>query len=492
MRTKLRSKSTLLFVMLGLLIAIPAVAALADTLAADADLVQSGNQAGTSGNPIDMGTVKQGGSVSKQVSFQLVCNGNFHVDEGQTVTLSNPSSNQVPTGGSINATNATIGPIPASWPDDNTGCGTTSPTPIEDNSNSTVTFNAPANTGTATSYTFSVKWSNTSVSLSPTTGDDGQSVSGNTDVWFKVTVDNTAPTVTSVTPADGATGVGIGTNVDATFSEAMDASTISGSTFTLKHGTDPAVNASVSYDSTTKKATLNPTADLDYSTNYTATVTTGAKDIAGNALASNKTWSFTTAAPACTTPAAPVFATKSTDADGSNGWFRTIPTVSASSTSAGATITYASEVNGGTKSAYSATAPTLGQGTTKVYAKATNGTCTSETPDTFKVDTIAPAISPGDVVNNTWRYSPLGPLSFTATDGGSGLAPNQNLGAGGGFTLTASDESADADTPTVVSKTVSDVAGNSTTRSVGQDRQDRSDDHGFCGPCGQRQRLVQR
>jgi hypothetical protein len=40
------------------------------------------------------------------------------------------------------------------------------------------------------------------------------------------------------------------------------------------------------------------------------------------------------------------------------------------------------------------------------------------------------------------------------------------LAADGGFTLTASAESADADTPTVVSKTVSDVAGNSTTRSV--------------------------
>src|SRR5215210_8431723 len=464
MRTKLRSKSTLLFVMLGLLIAIPAVAALADTLAADADLVQSGNQAGTSGNPIDMGTVRQGGSVSKQVSFQLVCNGNFHVDEGQTVTLSNPSSIQVPTGGSINATNATIGPIPASWPDDNTGCGTTSPTPIEDNSNSTVTFNAPANTGTATSYTFSVKWSNTSVSLSPTTGDDGQSVSGNTDVWFKVTVDNTAPTVTSVTPAAGATGVGIGTNVDATFSEAMDASTISGSTFTLKHGTDPAVNASVSYDSTTKKATLNPTADLDYSTNYTATVTTGAKDIAGNALASNKTWSFTTAAPACTTPANPVF---SGSPNGDNGWYTTTPTVSATSSTSGAVVKYSDAANG----TYSTTAPSLGQGQTTVYAKAfdSTGNCsTAAVSQLFKVDTNAPTISPGDVVNNTWRNSPLGPLSFTASDpaGGSGLAANQNLDANGGFSLTASDESADADSPTVVSKTVSDVAGNSTTRSV--------------------------
>src|SRR5215210_5380367 len=242
----------------------------------------------------------------------------------------------------------------------------------------------------------------------------------------------------------------------------------------------------------TGSTTLTGTAQVTYVPDNGFTGTNTFRFQATDQSATSTTATVTINVTSCTTPAAPVFATKSTDADGSNGWFRTIPTVSASSTSAGATITYATEVNGGTKSAYSATAPNLGQGTTKVYAKATNGTCTSETPDTFKVDTIAPAISPGDVVNNAWRNSPLGPLSFTATDGGSGLAPNQNLGAGGGFTLTASDESADADTPTVVSKTVSDVAGNSTTRSVGQDRQDRSDDHGFCGPCGQRQRLVQR
>jgi len=96
----------------------------------------------------------------------------------------------------------------------------------------------------------------------------------------------------------------------------------------------------------------------------------------------------------CSTPAAPVFATTSADADGSNGWFKTVvPTVSASSTTAGATIEYATEVNGGQKSAYSATAPVLGQGITKVYAKATSGSCSSETTDTFKVDTQRPDLN---------------------------------------------------------------------------------------------------
>jgi hypothetical protein len=95
----------------------------------------------------------------------------------------------------------------------------------------------------------------------------------------------------------------------------------------------------------------------------------------------------------CSTPAAPLFATTSADADGSNGWFKTVPAVSASSTTAGATIEYATEVNGGAKSAYSATAPVLGEGITKVYAKAVSGTCSGETTDTFKIDTRLPNLN---------------------------------------------------------------------------------------------------
>ena len=37
-------------------------------------------------------------------------------------------------------------------------------------------------------------------------------------------------------------------------------------------------------------------ANLTPSTEYTATITTGAKDLAGNALAANKVWTFTTGA----------------------------------------------------------------------------------------------------------------------------------------------------------------------------------------------------
>jgi hypothetical protein len=92
--------------------------------------------------------------------------------------------------------------------------------------------------------------------------------------------------------------VAVNANITATFSEAMDAATITAATFTLDGG--GAVVGSVTYVGTT--ATFNPTSDLAYSTVYTATITTGAKDVAGNALAAAEVWTFTTVAPPDTSP----------------------------------------------------------------------------------------------------------------------------------------------------------------------------------------------
>ena len=106
-------------------------------------------------------------------------------------------------------------------------------------------------------------------------------------------LDVTAPTVRSVTPAAGATGVPAGTNVSATFSEAMRAGTITRTTFRLvRRGTTTSVAATVTYDPNTMRAVLNPSTNLSAGTFYTATITTGAGDAAGNALRANRTWSF--------------------------------------------------------------------------------------------------------------------------------------------------------------------------------------------------------
>jgi hypothetical protein len=103
--------------------------------------------------------------------------------------------------------------------------------------------------------------------------------------------DTTAPTVTAVAPLNNATGVAINRKATATFSEAMDSATITTATFTLKQGAT-AVPGTVTYSGVT--AVFKSDSTLAASTVYTATVTTGAKDLAGNVLAAKYEWSFTT------------------------------------------------------------------------------------------------------------------------------------------------------------------------------------------------------
>lgn len=103
-------------------------------------------------------------------------------------------------------------------------------------------------------------------------------------------IDRVAPRVTGRTPAPGATGVGIAVSPTATFSEPVRF--VNGGTFTLKRGTT-GVRAVVSYDAANRRATLNPSANLANRVTYTATLTSGIKDPAGNSLAQTA-WRFTT------------------------------------------------------------------------------------------------------------------------------------------------------------------------------------------------------
>ncbi len=115
------------------------------------------------------------------------------------------------------------------------------------------------------------------------------------------TPDVTAPTINLITPVNAASGIPRNPSVTATFSEAMNASTVNATTFVLMNGATP-VPGTVTYTGTT--ATLVPTAALDPNTVYTATISTGAKDVAGNPLALAKTWNFTTVATPAGGPAA--------------------------------------------------------------------------------------------------------------------------------------------------------------------------------------------
>jgi Tol biopolymer transport system component len=121
--------------------------------------------------------------------------------------------------------------------------------------------------------------------------------------WADTAADTTPPKVMSTRPANNSTMIASTANVMATFTEAMDASTINGTTFKLVRlnadGTTR-VTATVKYAAATNKAKLNPSSNLSSGQTYRATVTTGAQDLAGNALDQNpnvadnqpKSWKF--------------------------------------------------------------------------------------------------------------------------------------------------------------------------------------------------------
>ena len=113
-------------------------------------------------------------------------------------------------------------------------------------------------------------------------------------VWTFTTAP--APTVVSTVPANGATAVAVNTTVSATFSEAMNPATINAATFTLTGPGATPVAGTVTFAGTT--ATFTPGTVFATSTVFTATITTGAKDPTGAALAANFVWTFTTAPPA--------------------------------------------------------------------------------------------------------------------------------------------------------------------------------------------------
>jgi hypothetical protein len=116
-------------------------------------------------------------------------------------------------------------------------------------------------------------------------------------VWsFRTVPGSTPPTVISTVPVNGAAGVPINQALSANFSVAMTPATISTTTFTLSVTGGASVTGAVTYVAAGSVATFTPTANLAPTTEYTATITMGAQNLAGTALASNYVWTFTTAA----------------------------------------------------------------------------------------------------------------------------------------------------------------------------------------------------
>src|SRR5206468_10282322 len=82
---------------------------------------------------------------------------------------------------------------------------------------------------------------------------------------------------------------------------AMEAARLSPARVTrAKQGTGTPVAAMVGYDGASRTVTLTPSEKLDANATFAATIKGGpggAKDLAGNPLAADKVWTFTTGSP---------------------------------------------------------------------------------------------------------------------------------------------------------------------------------------------------
>jgi len=109
--------------------------------------------------------------------------------------------------------------------------------------------------------------------------------------------DANAPTVLATTPASNATKFAVGDAVRVQFSEALNPATVNNTSVVLRDAVGNGVPAAVSYEEGSADVILQPSAPLAYSSAYSALVkggSAGIADLAGNTLASDYTWSFST------------------------------------------------------------------------------------------------------------------------------------------------------------------------------------------------------
>ncbi len=115
---------------------------------------------------------------------------------------------------------------------------------------------------------------------------------------YRLQVDptGTVPLLLSTSPVDGATGVALGAAVSATFSTAIDPTTVTASdpspTFRV-FGPIGGIPGVATANGAT--ATFTPTSPLDPGVPYLAKLTTGIRSSAGDALTMNYEWGFTSA-----------------------------------------------------------------------------------------------------------------------------------------------------------------------------------------------------
>jgi len=309
----------------------------------------------------------------------------------------------------------------------------------------TATFTPTANLAASTLYTATI-----------TTGaaDLAGNALASNFVWTFTTgtaTNTSAPTVTSTVPLNAATGVGINQTISATFSTGMDPATISTITFTLAGPGTTSVIGTVTCNAGCTIATFTPTANLTASALFTATITTGAKDLSGNALATNKVWTFTTGATA-TGPGPVNLGSASTLGDMGGGagmtnqGINTVVNGDIGTTGASTTVTGFHDTAGCT---YTETPSNMGLVNGKIYTAPpppTGGPAacatTEGTATTFAI--AQKALADAQTAFNTLKGMPGGPDPGAGQLGGLTLAPGVYTSASGSFLITGSDLTLDA------------------------------------------------
>lgn len=153
----------------------------------------------------------------------------------------------------------------------------------------TVTLQALADFAFNTKYSFSFDVSDSS----------GNALTSQTLSFTTLDVPDTqAPMVLTASPSTGSSGISPSTNLSLSFSEAMDKASVEAA-----FSTSPAVTCNYLWNAASTLLTCDPVTDLSFDASYSATLTTTAKDAAGNTLASDYKFAFTTAsAPDTTAP----------------------------------------------------------------------------------------------------------------------------------------------------------------------------------------------
>ena len=319
----------------------------------------------------------------------------------------------------------------------------------------TVSYAAAARTVTftPTAGTLAINSAFSATVTSAVTDLAGNALAGNTavvpnagnHVWTFTTAaagDTTPPTITAVSPIDGTAGICLTRVVSATFSEPMDAATINGSTFTV---TDAGVGVSgtVTYDATMRMARFTTTSAAGFAASrpFVATIvggSTGVKDLAGNALAANRVWNFSTGTQPCTT--------------GVN--LRTIASFGSFGGNAGITNQGINTVVGGNIGTTAACTLMTGfHDAVNVYTETplnvggVNGSvfCAPPAPGTATSMAIATqALADAQTAYNALAALPPGSDPAAGQLGGLVLAPGTYTAAGGSFGITLADLTLDA------------------------------------------------